>query len=57
MIIKKFENNTRQYFVKTYLTISIKNDKLVCDILQKNYIDNEEHEFSQKVEKNTKILN
>ncbi len=57
MIIKKFEDNIHQYFFKTYLTISINSDKLVRDTLQKNYVDNEEHESSQEVEKSAKILN
>jgi hypothetical protein len=57
MIIKKFENNIRQYFFITFLTISINSDKLVRDTLQKNYVDNEKHEFFQKVEKSAKNLN
>ncbi len=57
MIVKKFEDNIRQYFFKTYLTISINSDKLVCDTLQKNYVDSEKHEFFQEVEKSARILN
>ncbi len=57
MIIKKFEDNIHKYFFKIYLTISINNDKLVRDTLQKNYVDNEEHESFQKIEKSAKTLN
>jgi hypothetical protein len=57
MIIKKFEDNIHQYFFKIYLTISINSDKFVRDTLQKNYVDSEEHESFQEVEKNAKTLN
>jgi hypothetical protein len=57
IFVKKFEDNIRQYYFKTYLIISINNDKLVCNTLQKNYVDSEEHEFIQKVEKNARTLN
>jgi hypothetical protein len=57
MIVKKFENNIRQYFFETYLTISINSDKLVCDTLQKNYVDSEEHESFQRIKKSARILN
>jgi hypothetical protein len=57
MIIKKFEDNIHQYFFRTYLTISINNDKLVRDTLQKSYVDSEEQESFQEVEKNARILN
>jgi hypothetical protein len=57
MLVKKFENNIRQYYFKIYLIISINSDKLVCDTLQKIYVDSEEHESTQEVEKNARILN
>ncbi len=56
MLVKKFEDNIRQYYFRTYLIISINNDKLVCDTLQKNYVDSEEHESTQEVEKNARTL-
>jgi hypothetical protein len=57
MIVKEFEDNICQYYFKTFLTISINSDKLVCDTLQKNYVDSEEHEFIQEVEKSARTLN
>ncbi len=57
MIVKNFKDNTRQYYFKTYLTLSTNNDKLVCDTSQKNYVNNKKHESSQKVEKNARIVN
>jgi hypothetical protein len=44
IIVKKFEDNIRQYYFKTYLTLSTKSDKLMYDTSQKNYVDNKKHE-------------